>query len=181
MRKLVMWNMSTVDGFFESGPNGLEWFVVDDDLLAYIEESKQEVGGYVYGRRTYEMMAGYWPGATDSFAEFMNAVPKFVASRTLSSVGWNNSRLIEGDAVEGIRSLKAEDGKDLFVCGSADLSKTLMEHGLFDEYRIGVNPLLLGSGTPLFQGGGGHMNLRLVDTRQLASGVVILTYVPAAA
>jgi dihydrofolate reductase len=175
-----MWNMTTVDGFFESGPSGLEWFIVDDDLLAYIEESKREVGGYVYGRRTYEMMASYWPTAEDQFAEFMHAVPKFVASRTLSSVDWNNSRLLEGDALQAVAALKQEDGNDLFVCGSADFSKALIDAGLIDEFRIGINPLLLGSGTPLFQGDGGRVNLELTGVRQFKSGVVILTYIPAA-
>jgi dihydrofolate reductase len=109
----------------------------------------------------------------------MNRIEKVVFSRTLKSAGWNNTKLFNGNVAEEVSRLKARDGGDIFVFGSADLTATLMEHGLIDEYHLGINPVILGSGTPLFKGGPDRIPLKHLETRTLKSGVVILHYAPA--
>ena len=178
MRKLIMWQMISVDGYF-SGPKGeLDWFVFEEDLEKYINEAHDIAGMFIYGRATYEGMASYWPTAKGPFAEFMNAVPKVVFSRTLSSASWNNTRVVESGVAEEIRKLKQQPGKDIFLVGSADLSATVMRHELVDEYRFGINPVILGKGVPFFKGGGEKVNLKLTQTRPLKSGLVVLHYEP---
>ena len=125
------------------------------------------------------MMAAYWQSAEGPIADFMNSARKFVATRTLDKAEWNNTSLIRDNVPEGVARLKEESGKDIFVFGSANLSSTLMSQGLFDEYRIGVNPVVLGSGTSLFKNGSDKLNLKLLETRPLKSGVVVLHYAPA--
>ncbi len=179
MRKLIMWNLMTLDGYFEGvQSNTLSWFVFDDDMQDYIYASEAEIGAYVFGRETYEMMAGYWPKAEGRTADFMHAIPKVVFSTTLESADWNNTTLIRGDVAGEIGRLKAQEGKDLFVIGSADLSRTLLANGLIDEYRIAVNPVVLGKGTKLFQDVTARLDLKLLKSQVLGSGVVILHYEP---
>ena len=125
------------------------------------------------------MMAAYWSTAEGEIATFMNGAEKYVFSRTLESADWNKTTLVKGDAVETVRKLKQQPGKDIFVFGSADFSATLMRHGLIDEYRIGLNPVILGKGIPMFKEGMEKLKLRLLTTRPLKSGVVILHYEPA--
>jgi dihydrofolate reductase len=137
------------------------------------------VEGLVFGRRTYEGMAAYWRNATDEIAEFMNAVPKFVFSRTLERADWANTTLIEEDAGEAVARLKERPGKDLFVFGSADLSTTLIRHGLFDEYRIGLVPVTLGEGSPLFKPASQPLRLHLAQSRPLGERCLLLRYQPA--
>ncbi|HXV28837.1 MAG TPA: dihydrofolate reductase family protein, partial [Sinorhizobium sp.] len=135
----------------------------------------------LFGRRTYEMMAAYWPSAEEEIATFMNTVEKFVFSKTLQSAGWNNTTLVSGDAVAEVERLKQLDGGTIFIFGSANFAATLTAQGLVDEYRLGINPVLLGSGIPLFQNIPERQTLTLTHVRPLKSGVVILHYQPAAA
>ncbi|HET7002058.1 MAG TPA: dihydrofolate reductase family protein [Puia sp.] len=130
----------------------------------------------VFGRVTYEGMAAYWKTEKGEIAEFMNSIPKLVCSRTLTSVDWNNSTLVKGDVAVEITKLKAQGGGDMYVFGSADLSATFINENLFDEYRIGVAPVLIGSGRPLFQKGITPRPLTLVSSQQLSNGGVVLTY-----
>jgi dihydrofolate reductase len=181
MRKVIMWDMVSVDGFFEAPDHDISWFVFDDELASYITETQKEADLLLFGRTTYEMMAAYWPGAEGEIADFMNSIEKVVYSRTLKSVGWNNARLGGGDVAGEVAGLKQGGGGDIFVFGSAEFAATLVENGLVDEYRIGINPVLLGSGTPLFKGGFERRSLELTRTTPLKSGVVILHYVPRAA
>jgi dihydrofolate reductase len=171
--------MVTVDGFFEGPNRNIDWFVFDDELEKYILETQVNADTLLFGRVTYQLMADYWPSAEGRIADFMNAVPKVVVSKTLNKAEWNNTRLIRDNAPGKIAELKQQPGKDIFVFGSANLSSTLMQHGLIDEYRLGVNPIVLGSGTPLFNGGRSKLDLKLLETRPLKSGVVILHYQPA--
>jgi dihydrofolate reductase len=178
MRKLITWNMVTLDGMFEGPNRDIGWFVFDDELEKYILESQAEADTLLFGRVTYELMAGYWPTADGTIAEFMNRVPKVVFSRTLSQVDWANTTLIKEHAAAEVAKIKQRPGGDIFVFGSADFSQTLMRHGLVDEYRFGINPVLLGKGTPFFKGGEKQSGLKLIETRPLNSGVVILHYEP---
>jgi dihydrofolate reductase len=133
----------------------------------------------LFGRVTYQGMAAYWSSATGETADFMNNVPKVVFSRTLERAEWNNTRLVKANAEEEVAQLKQQPGKELFIFGSANLSAALMRHGLIDEYRLGLNPLILGGGNPLFKPSPDRMKLKLMEARPLKSGVVILRYQPA--
>jgi dihydrofolate reductase len=178
MRKLIIWDMVTVDGFFEGPDRDISWFVFEEEIESYIRETQKNAGTLIFGRVTYEMMAAYWPSAEGWIADFMNRVEKVVFSRTLKSADWNNTTLFDSNVAEEISKLKACDGGDIFVFGSADFTATLMERGLIDEYRIGINPVILGRGTSLFEGGSNRMSLKHLETRTLKSGVVILHYAP---
>jgi dihydrofolate reductase len=178
MRKVIMWNMVTPEGYFEAPGHDLTWFVFDDELGSYITESQKEASLLLFGRTTYEMMAAYWPSAEGEIADFMNSVEKIVFSRTLKSADWVNTRLVADDVPGEVRRLKSEGSGDIFVFGSADLASTLVDNGLVDEYRFGINPVLLGSGTPLFKDGFARTGLKLLSVKPLRSGVVILHYRP---
>lgn len=179
MRRLIMWNLATLDGYFEGPkPWDIDWheLVWGEELARFSLDQGREIGTLLFGRVTYEGMAGYWPSATGEVAEFMNTVPKVVFSRTLARADWHNTRLVSTGAAEEVRRLKQEPGKDLFIFGSANLSAALMREGLFDEYRLGLTPIVLGGGTPLFKPSPERTRLRLVEARPLRSGCVILRY-----
>lgn len=179
MRKLIAWNVITLDGAFEGdAPWQLDFheIVWGDELEAFSLEQGRAMDTLLFGRRTYEGMAAHWSTATGAVAEFMNAVDKRVASRTLASVTWNNARLLEGDVVQAVRALKRQPGKDIYVFGSADLLSTLFEHRLVDELRLCIAPLVRGSGTPLFKPGFASGPMELLEARPLSSGGVILRY-----
>ncbi len=181
MSRLIMWNLLTLDGFFEGPANwSLDWiqFASDDDLQRFSLEQLSGAGALLFGRVTYQGMAAYWQTEQGETARYMNSLPKVVASRTLHHLDWNNSTLIHGDIVSGVRALKLQSEKDIFVFGSANLSATLIEHGLFDEYRFGLAPVLLGDGHPLFPRRPSQLSLSLVEARPLPSGCLILRYVP---
>jgi dihydrofolate reductase len=180
MAKLIMWNLMTLDGFVEGPNRDISWHedVWGEELERLSIEQLHEAGGLLFGRVTYELMAGYWPNATGTVADFMNAAPKYVFSRTVKQSGWNNTQMFDGDVPETVTRLKRDSAKDIFLFGSADLASALIPHGLIDEFRIAVNPVILGGGTPLFKPGK-KVKLRLVDSRPLSTGIVILRYVPA--
>jgi len=130
---------------------------------------------------TYQIWAAFWPSAPrdEGFADRINALPKYVVSKTLKDVEWENSTLLSGDIVDDVRRLKEQPGGDILTSGSADLVDTLMEHDLIDEYRIAVYPVVLGSGKHLFRQRAGIVHMGLRETRTFASGIVLLSYEPA--
>jgi dihydrofolate reductase len=178
MRKVIMWDMVSVDGFFEAPGHDISWFVFEDEISDYITETQKNADLLLFGRVTYEMMASYWPTAEGQIADFMNKIDKVVFSRGLKSADWNNTRLVADDVPGEVARLKRQAGGDIFVFGSADLASTLVTNGLVDEYRLGINPVLLGTGTPLFKGGFERTGLTLTRATPLKSGVVILHYQP---
>lgn len=181
MRRLVMWNMVTLDGFFEGLKSWeIDWheYVWGDELEQFSIEQSRSIGSLLFGRVTYEGMAQYWSSATGEIAEFMNSVPKVVFSRTLDRADWNNTRLVKANAVEEVIKLKQQPGEDLFIFGSANLSSIFMQHGLIDEYRLGLTPVVLGGGNPLFKASPERMKMKLAEARPLKSGCVILRYQP---
>ena len=181
MGRLCMFNLVSLDGFF-AGPEGeIDWFQTDEEFDQFAIEHTGQARHLLFGRVTYELMASYWP--TDEaaanepeIARLMNTLPKTVFSRTLREVTWENTRLLRDAAVEVAR-LKRETDGDLFLFGSADLAATLTEAGLFDEYRLIVNPVVLGRGKPLFKGDR-LLQLRLLGERRFNNGNLLLTYVP---
>ncbi|MDR3578160.1 MAG: dihydrofolate reductase family protein [Anaerolineaceae bacterium] len=184
MRKIILFNLITLDGFF-AGPNGeLDWHNVDDEFNEFAIDQLDSAGGLIFGRVTYQMMASYWPTpasiADDPVvAGKMNEIPKIVFSNTLDKADWSNTRLVKGHVVEEISKLKQQPGKDFYIFGSADLAATFIQNGLIDEYRIIVNPIVLGGGLPLFKDLKDRLNLKLIKTRTFHSGNVLLYYEPA--
>ncbi len=153
----------------------------DDVLGATAAEGMAETDAYLFGRKTYEKMAAFWPTAPedDPYGRHMNSTPKYVASRTLQDVEWRNSTLIEGDVAQEVARLKEQPGKNIAVLGSGDLVQTLLEHDLVDEFFLAVYPLVLGSGKRLFRDSDQVRKLHLVDSKPTSTGGVILTYRPA--
>jgi len=187
MRKVLLSNLVTLDGFF-AGPKGeLDWHIVDEEFNQYAIDLLSKVDALLFGKVTYQLMADYWPAAATNpstpksdveIAEKMNNLPKIVFSKTLQEVKWNNSRLVKDNIAEEISKMKQQPGKDMVIFGSGSIVSTLMQHGLIDEYRIIVNPIVLGNDKPLFKGINGKQNLKLLKTKVLGSGVVILYYEP---
>ena len=192
MRKLTVNTFSTLDGVMQA-PGGPEedptgGFEHGGWSAGYWDESMGEWMGefmgkpfdLLLGRKTYEIFAAHWPHQRDEpGAEQLNSATKYVASRTLDSVEWENSQLLEGDAAEAVARLKEQDGPETQVHGSSDLIQTLLEHGLVDELRVWIFPVVLGTGKRLFGDGAVPAGLELVDSRTASTGVVFLTYAPA--
>jgi dihydrofolate reductase len=181
MKKTVLFNMMSLDGYF-AGPNGeLNWHRVDAEFNAFAIDQMQSVDTILFGRKTYELMAGYWPTASAMsddpiIAGLMNQLPKIVFSTTLHSAGWNNTRVVKENIAEQISTLRQKRGKDLILLGSADLASTLIKFNLIDEVRIMVNPVILGRGRPLFTGIQNKYGLTLLETRHFDSGNMLLVY-----
>jgi dihydrofolate reductase len=181
MSRVVMWNLVTVDGCFE-GPAkwDLGWhnMVLDDEFEQFAIEQLRQADRLLLGRRTYKGMAEYWPTAKGEIADLMNGVEKYVFTRSGEVRSWGNTTIVREDAAAAVLRLKrAGDGLSL-VFGSAELCATLMEHDLFDEYRLLIVPLVLGCGSPLFEGVLSQHRLKLLEARALSSGGVIVRFEP---
>jgi dihydrofolate reductase len=133
------------------------------------------------GRKTYEIFAGFWPKQKDPTADQLNSARKYVASRTLKSVEWENSTLIKGDVTEEVAELKEQDGPEIQVHGSGDLIQTLLKHGLVDEFHLMIFPVVLGAGKRLFGEGTIAGGLKLADSKVAKTGVIMARYEPAGA
>jgi dihydrofolate reductase len=192
MRELIVQTFLTLDGVMQApgGPGEDDeggfalggWSVKfwDDVIGDYMAEVTGTPFAMVLGRRTYDIMAAYWPTAPEEAGgKVFNDATKYVASRGRPSLEWSNSVLIEGDAADGISKLKQEDGPELQVHGSANLIQTLLAHDLVDRYRLMVFPAVIGSGKRLFAEGTLPGALKLVDSRVSTTGVTIATYEPA--
>jgi dihydrofolate reductase len=181
MRRLIMWNVISLDGYFEGERNwDLPWHeqVWGEELERFSLEQLGSADMLLFGRVTYEGMAAYWQTAEGAIADYMNSLPKTVCSRTLTAVGWNNTRLVKHDVEQEIAELKLQGNGNMFVFGSANLSRTLMNAGLFDEYRIGVAPFVHGRGRRLFSDGLEPQSLQLIEARSHSTGCVICRYQP---
>ena len=190
MRKVILSNMVTLDGFLEGPNKELDWQIVDGENKEYAIDLLSNVDALLFGRVTYQLMADYWPAAATNpstsksdleIADKMNNLPKIVFSKTLQEVKWNNSRLVKENIAEEISKMKQQPGKDMVIFGSGSIVSTFMQHGLIDEYRIIVNLIVLGNGNPLIKGINGKQNLKLLNTKVFDSGIVILFYEPAQA
>ena len=194
MRKVIVNEFMSLDGVvqapgapdedrsggFEHGGWHLRYF--DDLSRRRVLESIVEAGGFLLGRRTYEIFAGYWPNAPAEeqvIAEPLNTKPKYVASSTLADpLDWQSSTVLGGDVAVAVAALKEEDGGDLHVIGSAELVQTLIEHGLVDELRLMIDPVVLGGGKRIFPADGSLRPLRLVAGEVTTTGAVLATYAP---
>src|SRR5688572_31677437 len=195
MRKLIVNEFLTLDGVMQApggededrsggfDKGGWQMRYLDDIARGSITAGMAEAGGFLLGRRTYEIFAAYWPNAPDEeqvIARPLNTLPKYVASRTLTGpLEWENSTVLQGDVAEAVAALKQEDGDDLHVIGSTELVQTLIAHDLVDEFRVMVDPLFLGGGKRIFRDDGVRRPLRLVDGRVTTTGAIVATYAPA--
>ncbi len=195
MRRLVVSTFVSLDGVAQA-PGGADedvsggfahggWHMryLDDVSQKRVLEGIVEAGGFLLGRRTFEIFAAYWPNAPEEeqvIAEPLNTKPKYVASRTVTGpLAWQNSTVLEGDVREAVAALKQEDGGDLQVIGSTELVQALIEGGLVDEFRLMIDPLVLGGGKRLFRDDGAQRPLRLVDGVVTSTGAILATYAPA--
>jgi len=183
MRKVFLFMMVTLDGFFEGPDHDIGWHNVDEEFNEFAIDQLNEVDALLFGRVTYEGMASYWPTPLaiendPDVAGKMNAIPKIVFSKTLDKAEWSNSRLIKDNIAGEVLQLKQQQGRDLAIFGSANLTMSLLQMGLIDELRLMVNPVVLGKGKPLFTGLHEKLNLKLIKTRVFRSGNVLLYYQP---
>jgi dihydrofolate reductase len=185
MRKLVAFNHVTLDGYFVDDKGAMSWAHRKEDAewskFAADNASAGAGGPLLFGRVTYEMMASYWPTPAAAkndpvVAESMNSAPKVVFSRTLDQASWKNTKLVKGDLAAEVRKMKEEAGKDILIFGSGTIVSQLAQEGLIDEYRIIVNPLVIGKGRTMFDGVKDRMTLKLATTRAFGNGNVLLTY-----
>jgi len=183
MRKLLVFNLVTLDGYFEGLKRDISWHNVDAEFNEYAIEMLNSVDTLLFGRVTYELMANYWPTADaikndPVVADKMNMLPKIVFSKKLNHVGWNHTRLVNKNIEEEINNMKKQPGKDMVILGSGSIMSEFAQRGLIDEYRIMVNPVVLGEGKPLFKGIKGRLNLKLMKTKSFGNGNVLLYYQP---
>jgi len=183
MRRVIVSNLVSLDGFM-AGQNGeIDWFVkiADGEFENYGLELMRTVDTMMFGRVTYQLMESYWPSATTAtddqrIIDAMNNYAKVVFSKTLEKVDWTNSRLIRGDLAEEVSKLKALPGKDMVIYGSSSIVSALAEKGLIDDYRLFVVPIVLGRGKPLFNSIDSRIRLNLVETKTFRTGMVLLRY-----
>ncbi len=186
MRKVVVSMFVSLDGVMED-PGGAEksehggWTMPywNEEIAKFKYDELFASGALLLGRVTYQGFAAAWPSRTDEagFADRMNNLPKFVVSKTLERVGWNNSTLIKGNIAEEVARLKQQPGQDILIAGSGTLVRTLMQHDLIDQYQLLVYPVVLGSGKRLFENVR-KTPLKVVETKAFSSGVVLLSYQP---
>ena len=198
MRRLIVNEFMSLDGVVqapgaadEDTSGGFKhggWhmrYMQDELARRWALASIVEAGGFLLGRRTYEIFAAYWPNASEEeqvIAEPLNTKPKHLASTTLGEpLGWQNTTLLQGDVADAVAALKQEDGDDLHVIGSPHLVQTLTEHDLVDEFRVMIDPLLVGGGKRLFRDDGALRPLRLLDSQATTTGAILATYAPAEA
>lgn len=179
MRKVIVSVNATLDGRVD---DLADWVVPHDDpeMAEYHRDLLAGSDGLLLGRTTYQIFATIWPprAGRHPYADTINALPKYVASTTLTDVEWHNSRLIEGDVAAAVTGLKQAPGRDLVVYGGPSLTSTLLQHGLVDEYRILLHPVLLGRGRTLVPAGGAQVDLELTDSTLMSRRCTVLTYRP---
>ena len=176
-----MWELITLDGYFDGQKNwDLDWhnYVWGEELEQLSTEQLKSCDALLFGRVTYEGMAAYWSKEKGEIADFMNSLPKIVFSRSLQKADWTNTRLVKENAGEEVTKLKQQPGKDLFIFGAANLSSTFLAEGLVDEIRLCIVPVILGGGNPLFKPSANRIKFKLLETRPLKTGGVIVRYEP---
>lgn len=185
MRKIVLFMMVTLDGFFEGPDHDLSWHMVDKEFNDFAQKQLQEGDTMLFGRRTYQLMESYWPspiGIEDDpeVAALMNETPKVVVSNSLQRVketeDWKNVQLINSDIRNNLIKLKSQKGGNILLLGSCNLAVSLLEWGLLDEMRIMINPVVIGKGTPLFHGLKEKISFELTSSRNFKSGNILLYY-----
>jgi dihydrofolate reductase len=190
MRKLFLHMMVSLDGYIEGPNKELDWHFIDEEFEEYSNEMLRSIGGMVLGRKIYQLYLGYWPNAFDNpsvadqsnperhleAARLLHEKPKYVVSNTLKEPGWNQTKILSGNVETEIKKLKDQPGKDLVVFGGASLACSLMDLNLIDEYRLILNPVILGGGKPLFRRRMAKTEMKLTGTRRFKSGAILFVY-----
>jgi len=186
MRRLIVFNSVSLDGYFVDQNGDMSWAHVrdrDGDFNEFVQGNAKGGGELLFGRITYDLMAGYWPTPLalkndPVVAEGMNSLPKVVFSRTMEKASWSNTRLVKGDPAGEVRKMKSAPGKDMVILGSGTIISQLAQEGLIDEYQVVVIPVILGKGRTMFDGVKGKLTLTLTKSRVFGSGNVFLCYQP---
>lgn len=181
MRKLGVFNFITANGFYKGDQEDISWHRHGQEEGEYAAEGAQSENVLLLGRKTYDMMASFWPTEAamqqmPDVADGMNKSQKFVFSRTMTSAAWVNTTVINQDIVKFVDVLKKSEGNDITILGSGSIVTQLSEARLIDEYQLMVDPVVLGSGTPLFQGLNAKLDFKLSHSKVFRSGVVLLVY-----
>ena len=183
MPKLISFTFITLNGYYKGPNNDINWHRHGAEEGETAEEGAQSGSRLLFGRVTYEMMASYWPTPMASqhmpvVAEGMNRAEKIVFSRTLDQADWHNTRVVKDNMIEEIRKMKEQPRPDMTLLGSGSILSQLAEHGLIDEFQIMLDPVALGSGTPIFHNIRQKLDLKLINSKINKSGVILLTYAP---
>ncbi|HET7003693.1 MAG TPA: dihydrofolate reductase family protein [Puia sp.] len=185
MRKLIFFMHTSLDGFV-AGPNGeMNWIKLDEAMFDFVATMTAQSDTALYGRVTYEMMQSYWPKAGEKpnasrhdkeHSSWYNKVSKVVLSKTMQETGLHNTKIISDHLSDNINTIKQREGKNILIFGSPGASQSLLNQGLIDEFWLFVNPIILGKGMPLFKDITGTTNLKLVESKTFAIGVIALHY-----
>jgi dihydrofolate reductase len=181
MRRMVVFNNVTLDGYYTGLDGDMSWaHKFDPEWLQFTNENAKGGGVLAFGRKTYDMMVSYWPTPTamknmPAVAEAMNKQPKLVFSRTMNEATWSNTKLVKGDLVTEVRKIKSEPGDDIVILGSGNLISQLAQANLIDEYQIALTPVVIGKGKSMFEGID-KTNLKLTKSRTFGNGTVMLWY-----
>jgi dihydrofolate reductase len=184
MRKMTVFNQVSLDGYIADAHGDMSWAHQDDaEWNEFVAENTRGESELVFGRITYELMAGFWPTAAAAasapvVAQKMNSVSKVVFSRTIQRPEWNNTTLVNGDIAAEVATMKQGPGPDMVIMGSGSIIAQLTDVGLIDEYQIVVNPIVLGGGKSMFDGVSAKVSLALADERAFTNGNVMLSYLP---
>jgi len=182
MRKLIVFNQVSLDGYIADAHGDMSWAHKDDpEWTAFASENASGDGVLLFGRVTYDLMASYWPTPAalqnmPAVAEGMNRMPKVVFSRKMKKAAWQNTTLVKRDIVGAVHTMKSERGPGMVILGSGSIVSQLTEAGLIDEYQMTVNPVVLGKGKTMFEGVKKRVILRLTRTRPFTNGNVVLWY-----
>ena len=184
MRELVMFNLVSLDGYFEGPNQDISWHNVDAEFNEHAVAMLDDTGLLLFGRITYDLMARVWPTEAAKrddplVAQRMNDLPKVVFTRTLREATWQNTRLVRGNIEKEVSRMKEQAGKRIALLGSGSIVPQLARSGLIDEYQFMVNPIALGGGRPLFSDLQGKLGLRLVRSKVFGNGNVMIAYRPA--
>jgi len=185
-RKISVFNHVSLDGYFVDGKGDMSWAhqaAQDEEWNAYVNGNAQGDSTMLFGRVTYDLMAGYWPTpmamqSMPAVAERMNSAQKVVFSRTMDKAAWKNTRLIRDNMIEEVKKMKQEPGTPMVIMGSGRIIAQLAEAGLIDSYSVIVNAIVIGSGRTMFDGVKNRLALKLVNSRAFNNGNVLLTYEP---
>ena len=186
MRKLVVFNMVSLDGYFVDAKGDMSWaHKHDDEWNTFVSGNASGNGMLLFGRVTYDMMASYWPSPmalqnSPVVAKGMNEMPKIVFSRTLDKASWNNTTLLKGDLATEVKKLKAAPGPDMVILGSGNIVSQLAQLNLIDEFQLAISPIVLGKGRTLFESVPKRLNLKLTNSRTFGNGTVFVCYQPQA-
>lgn len=188
MRKLIVFNHISLDGYFVDANGGMSWAKTDPgdaEWKAFVAKNTQGNGPLLFGRVTYDLMASYWPTSMADqhdpvVAERMNSAPKVVFSRTMQKASWQNTKLMAGDLATQVRNLKNEAGEGIAILGSGSIVAQLAQAELIDEYQVIVDPIILGKGRTMFEGVEEQIKLKLTKSHTFSNGNIFLCYEPAA-